>query len=589
MGSDESLLARYADRADAEAFAVLVARHLPAVRAVARRTLSAAGESGSADDVAQSVFVLLSRKPPALVPGRSLAGWLHRTSHLMARDAAKGVIRRRRREAAYAATRPVVSDPRDNSSDLAASVDAELDRLPDGQRQALLLRFFSDLPTAEVARTLGVPLGTAEKRLTRGLTALRQRLGPAAATPSALLVPIPADLAGVPEATAATVAAATSPAVPTPVSPGGPALTRWTAIGLATAAVIVTAVLLWSSTPTPSTTPASPTSATAALTQRESDALLEQAIAANEATARDYRTLSYLVRRRPADDGKGGPPYDLRWYIDGEKLRLEQTFVRSTDSRTRDVQLWRDNIQVRTFERYVRFFPTSGHLIEAIADAEGNFARFQVGPLRAMPRPDASLFGEGRTPLRRMIDQARSAPGGSVIARSVREGDRELLELTIVEPGDGRGSFARRVLHLDPGRGSLIVASDALDDLGRWSKERVTLTSHPSPSGPRWFPSRIETENGWPPAKSGAKPEVNRHLLTVHEVSFNRPPASLFEFASLPFREGMLLSRRGFTDASETHLAFIGGRFVDRFSPEGQAYENANPGWWYRMFNSRPG
>jgi RNA polymerase sigma-70 factor (sigma-E family) len=53
-----------------------------------------------------------------------------------------------------------------------------LQRLPARQRSAIVLRFYLDLPEAEVARLLGVPVGTVKSWTHRGLARLRERLGP---------------------------------------------------------------------------------------------------------------------------------------------------------------------------------------------------------------------------------------------------------------------------------------------------------------------------------------------------------------------------------------------------------------------------
>jgi len=53
-----------------------------------------------------------------------------------------------------------------------------LQQLPARQCTALVLRFYLDLPEAEVARLLSVPPGTVKSWVHRGLARLRQRLGP---------------------------------------------------------------------------------------------------------------------------------------------------------------------------------------------------------------------------------------------------------------------------------------------------------------------------------------------------------------------------------------------------------------------------
>lgn len=53
---------------------------------------------------------------------------------------------------------------------------AALRSLPQQQREALALHYLADLPVAEVAETLGVPVGTVKARLSRGRTALAAAL-----------------------------------------------------------------------------------------------------------------------------------------------------------------------------------------------------------------------------------------------------------------------------------------------------------------------------------------------------------------------------------------------------------------------------
>ncbi len=48
--------------------------------------------------------------------------------------------------------------------------------LPPPQRAAVVLRFYEDLPFAEIGRILGCPESTARSHVHRALAALRQRL-----------------------------------------------------------------------------------------------------------------------------------------------------------------------------------------------------------------------------------------------------------------------------------------------------------------------------------------------------------------------------------------------------------------------------
>jgi RNA polymerase sigma-70 factor (sigma-E family) len=56
---------------------------------------------------------------------------------------------------------------------------AAVRRLPPKQRVVLALRYHEDLTEAEVARLLGMPLGTVKTLARRGLARLRRELGPA--------------------------------------------------------------------------------------------------------------------------------------------------------------------------------------------------------------------------------------------------------------------------------------------------------------------------------------------------------------------------------------------------------------------------
>jgi RNA polymerase sigma-70 factor (ECF subfamily) len=62
---------------------------------------------------------------------------------------------------------------------LRAALAAELDRLPAGQRDALVLRVVEELPFELVASRLGITPETARARVSRGLRALQARLAEA--------------------------------------------------------------------------------------------------------------------------------------------------------------------------------------------------------------------------------------------------------------------------------------------------------------------------------------------------------------------------------------------------------------------------
>ena len=52
----------------------------------------------------------------------------------------------------------------------------ELRKLPPSQRAVIVLRFYEDMPLAEIAEQLGMPLGTVKSTLHRALSKLKETL-----------------------------------------------------------------------------------------------------------------------------------------------------------------------------------------------------------------------------------------------------------------------------------------------------------------------------------------------------------------------------------------------------------------------------
>ena len=133
-------------------------------------------EADRAEDVVQEAFVQVARHPT--VRPRSLGAWLRGVvTHLSLKER-RTVARRRRRETL--AARPERMDA--GTEDLVER--AELHRLvvdrvialPEPYRTPILLRYFDDLSSVEVARRLDVPLATARTRIQRGIERLRKEL-----------------------------------------------------------------------------------------------------------------------------------------------------------------------------------------------------------------------------------------------------------------------------------------------------------------------------------------------------------------------------------------------------------------------------
>lgn len=144
-------------------------------------------DAGAAEEVTQEVFVRLWRSAASFEPGRGRAStWLLRIAHNLSLNE----IRRRQ-------SRPVIATDADwqiegaqmsDSStegdpamsawlrERAETIQHALGTLPEPQRRCIELAFFGGLSQAEIAATLGDPLGTVKSRIRAGMQRLREVL-----------------------------------------------------------------------------------------------------------------------------------------------------------------------------------------------------------------------------------------------------------------------------------------------------------------------------------------------------------------------------------------------------------------------------
>ena len=171
--SDWDLLQIYVKNRSETAFAELVRLHLDWVYSVALRQLE---DQQLAEDVAQSVFVLLARKSAELRPGTLLGGWLFRTVCYVAGHARREQLRRKHREYQASAMFHDMNSPDTTEmgwQQLAPHLDQAVSALPETDRSAILLRFYEKMPLHGVGEKLGISEEAAKKRVGRALEKLR--------------------------------------------------------------------------------------------------------------------------------------------------------------------------------------------------------------------------------------------------------------------------------------------------------------------------------------------------------------------------------------------------------------------------------
>lgn len=181
LGDDAALVER-CRAGDRSAWGLLVARHTRFAGAVA---LGVVGDYHSALDVVQESFVKVLDGLDRLEDPRRFRGWLRNVVRTTALDWL------RRRKVAGRSGAPLPGQESDSAplpseapgpedllsrDELRAQIRAEIARLPASQREVVLLKYLEGLSYEDIARTLGVTVGTVESRLFRARASLRQRL-----------------------------------------------------------------------------------------------------------------------------------------------------------------------------------------------------------------------------------------------------------------------------------------------------------------------------------------------------------------------------------------------------------------------------
>ena len=138
------------------------------------------GDSHDAHDAFQATFLLLVRKAGSIRSRESVGEWLFRIARRVAVRARVDAVRRRQRlEVLMAERRNSLADAGAISHDAEPDHDsliAEVDRLPERYRAAVVLHYFEGLSTEATARRLGCARGTVLSRLSRARERLRSRL-----------------------------------------------------------------------------------------------------------------------------------------------------------------------------------------------------------------------------------------------------------------------------------------------------------------------------------------------------------------------------------------------------------------------------
>lgn len=148
---------------------------------VHRAALVLTGNPWDADDLTQETFLELSRQKNKYEGRSSPFTWIYGILlNLERRHRRRSGIWRRKLQVLWGSqpsTEPSApaAETRIEVGEWKASLWAEVAKLPDGQRHALVLRFSEHLPYETIAEVLNCPLGTVKSRIHHGLATLKDK------------------------------------------------------------------------------------------------------------------------------------------------------------------------------------------------------------------------------------------------------------------------------------------------------------------------------------------------------------------------------------------------------------------------------
>lgn len=168
------LVREYALGKSEAAFADLVSRHVNLVYSVALRQV---GDPHMAEEITQTVFIILARKAPTFSLKTVVPGWLYRTTRFVSTKALATRRRRQSREQeAYMRSQLNDADA-DTWREIEPLLDAAMAQLAEKEQNAVVLRFFEGRPFKDIGALLGTTEAGAKMRVNRALEKLRKFFG----------------------------------------------------------------------------------------------------------------------------------------------------------------------------------------------------------------------------------------------------------------------------------------------------------------------------------------------------------------------------------------------------------------------------
>ena len=161
---------------DMEALRLLVETHQARVIGTISKMLGSEAES---EDLAQQVFIRIWKSAPRYKPTAKFTTWLFRIT----RNLVFNELRRKRHFADRSEETPEPAERSDKEPDqillgeeLQLAIQDAINRLPEAQRMAIILRRYEEMPYEEIAKVMETTVPAVKSILFRARAELRERL-----------------------------------------------------------------------------------------------------------------------------------------------------------------------------------------------------------------------------------------------------------------------------------------------------------------------------------------------------------------------------------------------------------------------------
>jgi RNA polymerase sigma-70 factor (ECF subfamily) len=161
---------------DMEALRLLIETHQARVIGTISKMLGSDAES---EDLAQQVFIRIWKSAPRYQPTAKFTTWLFRIT----RNLVFNELRRKRHFADQTEETPEPTERAEKEPDqvllgeeLQRAIQDAINRLPESQRMAIILRRYEEMPYEEIAKVMGTTVPAVKSILFRARAELRERL-----------------------------------------------------------------------------------------------------------------------------------------------------------------------------------------------------------------------------------------------------------------------------------------------------------------------------------------------------------------------------------------------------------------------------